>query len=243
MGILNREATMTQPIVEVLNTVWRDFSAGTARFLPGVLAAALIVAAGWVIAWILSKIIRMLLKAARFDRRCSDAGLTQVLARADIQSSPLRLAGRLVFWLVFLTFFMSGVSALHLEFFQALINGFFLYLPRIFAAVLILLAGFLIGNFLSRAALLAAVNARVPSPRTLGTVVRYLITILAFAMALEQLQIASAIVNTAFAIAFGAVMLGLAIAFGFGGRGVARRILEEHLLTRKEPPDDGLKHL
>ncbi len=234
---------MATTIMEVLQAVWRDFSAGVAHFLPGVLAAALIIAAGVVIAWILSKIIHMLLKAARFDRRCSDAGFTQMLARADIQSPPTRLAGRLVFWLVFLTFFMSGVSALHLEFFQELISGFFLYLPRIFSALLILLAGFLIGNFLSRAALLAAVNAHVPSPHTLGTLVRYLITILAFAMALEQLQIASAIVTTAFAIAFGAVMMGLAIAFGLGGRGVARRILEEHLLSRKEPPDDGLKHL
>lgn len=234
---------MATTIMEVLQAVWRDFSAGVAHFLPGVLAAALIIAAGVVIAWILSKLIHMLLKAARFDRRCSDAGLTQMLARADIQSPPTRMAGRLVFWLVFLTFFMSGVSALRLEFFQELINGFFLYLPRIFAALLILLAGFLIGNFLSRAALLAAVNARIPSPHTLGTMVRYLITILAFAMALEQLQIASAIVTTAFAIAFGTVMLGLAIAFGLGGRGVARKILEEHLLSRKEPPDDGLKHL
>lgn len=234
---------MATTIMEVLQAVWRDFSAGVAHFLPGVLAAALIIVAGVVIAWILSKVIHMLLKAARFDRRCSDAGITQFLARADLQAPPSRMAGRLVFWLVFLTFFMSGVSALHLEFFQELINGFFLYLPRIFSALLILMAGFLIGNFLSRAALLAAVNANVPSPRTLGTLVRYLITILAFAMALEQLQIASAIVNTAFAIAFGAVMLGLAIAFGLGGRGVARRILEEHLLSRKQPPDDGLKHL
>jgi len=234
---------MAQTIVEVLKTVWRDFSAGAAHFLPGVLAAAIIIAAGLVIAWILCKIVCMVLKAARFDRRCSDAGLTQFLARADIQAPPSRLAGRMVFWLVFLSFFMSGVSALQLEYFQELINGFFLYLPRIFSSLLILLAGFLIGNFLSRAALLAAVNANVPSPRTLGTLVRYLITILAFAMALEQLQIASAIVTTAFAIAFGAVMLGLAIAFGLGGRGVARKILEEHLLSRKEPPDEGLKHL
>ena len=234
---------MAQTIMEVLNEVWRDFSTGFAHFLPGVLAAALITLAGVAIAWILCKIIRLLLKVARFDRRCANVGLTALLNRADIQAPPSQLAGRLVFWLVFLTFFMSGVSALRLEFFDELINGFFLYLPRIFAALLILLAGFLIGNFLSRAALLAAVNAQVPSPRTLGTMVRYLITILAFAMALEQLQIASAIVTTAFAIAFGAVMLGLAIAFGLGGRGVARKILEDHLLSPKPPPDDGLKHL
>jgi uncharacterized protein YneF (UPF0154 family) len=234
---------MAKTIMEAVRSVWLDFSSGVTHFLPGVLAAVLIVAAGWIVAWVLRKIVQKVLKAAQFDRRCANSGFTQVLTRADIQAPPSELFARLLFWLVFLSFFMSGVSALKLEFFQQLISGFFLYLPRIFSALLILLAGFVIGNFLARAALLAAVNANVPSPRVIGTVVRYLITILAFAMALEQLQIASAIVTTAFAIAFGAVMLGLAIAFGLGGRDVARRMLEENLLKKKEPPEDELHHL
>ena len=79
--------------------------------------------------------------------------------------------------------------------------------------------GFLLGNFVSRAALLASVNANMPSPRLIAGVVKFLIAILAFAMALEQLEIAKSIVIAAFIISFGAVMLGLAIAFGAGGQG------------------------
>ena len=70
---------------------------------------------------------------------------------------------------------------------------------------------------------LAAVNAGAPSPRAISLVVKLLIAILSFAMALEQLQIAKSIVLAAFVITFGAVMLCLAVAFGLGGRDVAGR--------------------
>jgi hypothetical protein len=93
-------------------------------------------------------------------------------------------------------------------------------------AIVILFAGFMVANFAWRATLLAAVNARLPSPRLLGGAVRLLILILAAAMALEQIAVARMIVLTAFAIAFGAVMLALAIAVGIGGAPLAKRFIE-----------------
>jgi hypothetical protein len=222
---------------------FQRFYEGTMQFLPSLLAALAIIVAGWLAAWILKVIVRRTLVVAKFDRFCADVGATQVLARADIAAAPSTLAGRFVFWLVFIVFLMSGLSALGLKIINRLISEFFLYLPRVFAALLILLFGFLIGNFLSRAALLAAVNAGVPSPRIVGGVVKLLIGILAFAMALEQLQIARSIVTAAFAIAFGAVMLGLAIAFGLGGRDVARQVLERRFLEKKEGEPDEFSHI
>jgi hypothetical protein len=234
---------MGNAFMEALLLTLRQFYEGAMRFLPNLLAALVIMAAGWIVAWILKGITRRALVMAGFDRFCADTGATQVLTRADIRACPSALAGRFVFWLGFVVFLMSGVSALGLEVINRLISEFFLYLPRTFAALLILLVGFVIGNFLSRAALLAAVNANVPSPRLTSSVVRFLIMILAFAMALEQLQIARSIVTAAFAIAFGAVMLGLAIAFGLGGRDVARRVLEQQFLEPKEEEPDEFSHI
>jgi uncharacterized membrane protein (DUF4010 family) len=129
------------------------------------------------------------------------------------------------------------------DLFQRLIEEFFLYLPRLFAALLILLFGFLLGNFFLRAALLAAVNAGISSPRVIGGTVKFLILILALAMALEQLQIARSIVTAAFAIAFGAVRLGVAIAFGLGGREVVRQVLEQRFLDKQEKEKDEFSHI
>jgi len=220
------------------------FYAGVARFIPGLLAALLILLVGLVVGWLVKVIVRRALIVARFDRFCDSAGISQVVSRADIRAAPSALIAMLLFWLVFLSFLMAGLSALRVDVINQLISGFFLYLPRVVVASAILLAGLLLANFVARAALLAAVNAAVPSPRAISLVVRFLVTILSFAMALEQLEIAKTIVIAAFVISFGAVMLGLALAFGLGGRDAARRILDRQLDDRGEPsPDDGFSHI
>jgi len=235
---------MSTPFTERLIGALNTFFEGVMRFLPGLLAALLVVALGLVIAWLVKVVTRRVLVITRFDRLCDAWGATQALYRADILSPPSVFAARLLAWLVFLSFAMAGLSALDLKVIHQLASEFFLYLPRLFAAFLILLVGFVLGNFLSRAVLLAAVNANMPSPRGVSLMVKLLIAILSFAMALEQLQIAKSIVLAAFIITFGAVMLALAIAFGVGGRDVARQVLEKQF-TGKEGghQTDGLSHV
>jgi|YNPBryunderm2012_1023409.scaffolds.fasta_scaffold16854_1 hypothetical protein len=213
------------------------------RFLPGLLAAALILVIGLVVGWVLRLLVSRILRVAGFDRYCDASGVRAVLGHADIRTAPSILLGRALFWLVFLSFAMAGLSALQVGVINQLIAEFFLYLPRIISAVLVLLVGLLLGGFLSRAALLGAVNAGMPSPRLIAIVVKLLIVVLSFAMALEQLRIATSIVLAAFIIAFGAVMFGLALAFGLGGRGVARRVLERQWQRQREDAADGFSHL
>jgi hypothetical protein len=78
------------------------------------------------------------------------------------------------------------------------------------------------------------VNAGYTSPKTLSWSIRFVIWILAITMALEELSVARETVIAAFSIVFGALMLGLAIAFGLGGRQLARDFLERNLGDRKK---------
>ena len=87
------------------------------------------------------------------------------------------------------------------------------------------------------------VRARLPGARLLSGALRLLVIAIGVVMALEQLGMATAVVLTAFAIAFGALMLGLAIAFGLGGRDAARQLLEQHLRPREGREDDPTPHL
>ena len=106
-------------------------------------------------------------------------------------------------------------------------------MPAIFVAILILFIGLVTANFLSRAALLAAVNAGYPSPKLMSWSIRFVIWALAVSMALEQVGVARQTVIAAFSIVFGAFMFGLAIAFGLGGRELAREFLERNLGEKK----------
>jgi hypothetical protein len=127
--------------------------------------------------------------------------------------------------------------------FRGLVDEFFRFVPRFLMALLIVAFGFLIGNFVWRATLLASVNAGIAGARLLSGALRLTVIAIAAVMALEQLGLATTAVLTAFAITFGAVMLGLAIAFGLGGRDAARQFLEQQVKAQGERKADAAPHL
>lgn len=217
-----------------------------AQALPRVLAMMIIVAVGWVVAWIIEVILRRLLLLARFNRLFESKGVTRALSVAALPS-PSEMISRIVFWVVWVSFIMVGVNALGVVALQGEISDFVSLLPQFVVALLIVFFGFLAANFFSRAALLAAVNANSPSPRLVSSFVRFLILLLAITMALERVGLGRGVVLVAFALSFGAIMMGLAIAFGLGGRHIARRILERRFAAgnheRKEEKDDEGSHL
>ena len=107
----------------------------------------------------------------------------------------------------------------------------------------ILFFGLLAASFFSRAALLAAVNANVPSPRVLSLALRSIFIVFVLSIAFEELGLAEQTMLVAFGIAFGALMLGLAIAFGMGGRDLAKRFLEKKFVRGKKEDEDELSPL
>lgn len=224
-------------MAEVLRTAWREFLDSMLLNLPHFLAMATLIMAGWLIAWVLAFLLRTVLRLVRFDLLSDRAGLGSMLARAGMAKAS-DVAASMAFWLVWAAFVISGLGAIGLQGMEALTSEFVLFVPRLGVAIGLLLIGVVAANFVWRATLLAAVNANLPSARLLSGTVRWLILVLAAAMALEQVGVAKTIVLTAFAIAFGAVMLGVAVAIGIGGAPVARRLLERQF---PEKPHDEKK--
>jgi len=224
---------MWEMIAGELDHAMHELAKDFAHFLPRLLAMLIVALLGWVIAYALKVILRGILRIVKFDRLSDNAGTTQMLNKLALPSSS-ELLSRVVFWVVWLGFILLGVQLLGIVGLQEYISKFFLYLPRLFAALFIVFFGLVAASFFSRAALLAAVNADSPSPRLLATLIRTIIVIFAVTMAFEQLGLAERTILVAFAIAFGALMLGLALAFGMGGRELAKQFLERRFLKEKE---------
>jgi hypothetical protein len=149
-----------------------------------------------------------------------------------------------VFWITLLGFILIGISILNIAGLQEQIARLLRLLPEIIVAMLILFLGLLIANFLSRAALLALVNKGYGSAKLASWAIRLVIWTLAIAMALDELSVARQTVIAAFSIVFGAFMLGLAIAFGFGGQDLARQFLERSFGPKhKDDETDDLQPL
>jgi hypothetical protein len=143
----------------------------------------------------------------------------------------------LVFWVLFLVAVLMGVEALELPATAGLVTVVLHFLPNAIVAGLIMVIGWLLANFLAQTTLIAAVNAQVAGAPIIAAATRWLVLVFAGAAALTQLGIAREMVLLAFGIAFGGTTLALALAFGLGGRDLAREILESWLHKRNEDRD------
>jgi hypothetical protein len=223
-----REIIITE-LIRALQQLAQDF----AHYLPRLVVMLIIAFVGWAIAYLLKVVVRSILRLTRFSKLSESSGATQLLNKAALPSST-ELLSRVIFWVAWVGFVLMGVSVLGIGGLQDYISHFFLFLPRLFVALVILFFGSLAASFFSRATLLAAVNASLPSSRLLSLSVRIIISIFALSMMFEVLGVAEQTMLIAFGTAFGAVMLSLSIAFGLGGKELAREFLERKLSPRKK---------
>ena len=151
------------------------------------------------------------------------------------------LLSRIISWLTVIIFLIIALRALDVPVVEGLLTQFLLYIPHIFIAAFIVLLGYLLGTFFGRAALIASVNAGIKIAGLIGKFVTFTVLILSATMALEQLGIGRETVLVAFAITFGGFVLALAIAFGLGGRDLAKNILQKKVRGEKLP--DEIRHL
>jgi hypothetical protein len=233
-----------------MGEVWRvaisdslnKFLGKVITFLPNLLAMITILIIGFLIAWIVKRLISRFLKAIQFDKVSERWGLAEVLSKGGLAYSPASLLSRFFYWVIVLITLIMGINALDVPATQNFISQFFNYLPHLFAAILILIVGYLIAIFLGQAALIAAVNAQMESAKLLGRSVRWFIIILSLTMALYHLGIAEKVIIAAFTIIFGGIVLALAISFGWGGRELAKDFLER-LYKRKAKENEGQDHI
>ncbi|MFZ3065566.1 MAG: hypothetical protein WA277_09825 [Nitrospirota bacterium] len=228
--------------IHVLLDPLKDFWAGFIVFVPKFIAMFIIFAGGVIIAWALKLLLLRTLLAANFDAWADKAGLTAIIRKGDIWGKPSDLSGKILYWFIVIIFLMIGLNALQIQTIDKVVSQFFMYLPRIFSALLIFVIGYVIAGFISRAVLIAAVNSGYHYAKILAEAVRLLLIVFILAMVLEQLSVAPSIVVAAFSIMFGGVVIALAIAFGVGGIDAARRIIEKGSEEKKEAEKD-VEHL
>jgi len=220
--------------------------------LPGILAFFLALAVFTIIGMVLSAVLRRVLTWAKFDDR-----LARNRSDADWSPStaPSELIARISFWACILLGLIIGVSAFDASYATAATLPISLlpYLTHAVGAIFLLIAGNLIARFLARTVLIGAVNAQLQYARLISLGVKWLVLVLTAAMVLDHLQVGGNIVELAFGILFGGIVLTLALAVGLGSRDLVSRSLESHVersadhsgatpATPTAGPGDSLRH-
>ena len=198
---------------------------GIFDFLPNLLGFLLILLVGYIIAKVVSGIVGKILERVHIDRRLQESSASRYVDAVLPGASPANGIARVVFWLIFIFFLTAAIGALGIPAATGFMNEVMAYLPNVIVAILI----FIVAALLSGAIAGAVVKfmGDTPTGKIVGTVAPAVIMTIAFFMILEQLQVAPEIVRIAFTAIMFALALGLALAFGLGGRELAADMLRQ----------------
>lgn len=212
--------------------VKQQLAESTARFLtrfasmvPGLAALVVALLISIVVGCILAAIVRPLLSSMKFDDRLARWGFPSV-AEWSPKQSPTLLVSRGIAVLVILTGLLVGIAAIDADWTSQLARSVVAYVPNLLGATLVLLIGSVVARFLARSVLIGAVNLNLHYARLLSLGVKWMVVVLAVAMALEHLRIAPGVVKLAFGILFGGIVITLALAVGLGSKDLVTRSLE-----------------
>lgn len=203
-----------------------------ATFLPSLLATLVILLLGWLLSKAVEVVAARALQRFGLDRASRRIRLVEALDQAGIRTPPSRIAARLLFWVLMLTFLLSAVETLGLTAVTATIDRLIAYLPGVIAAGLIVVLGLLLGRFARGVVSSGAAAAGLEQAPRLGAAANSLVVVVVAVLALEQLGVDTALLVTVIAVVLGAVSATLGVAFALGARPVVGHILAGHFLRQ-----------
>ena len=216
-----------------------------ASLLPGIVAFLLAVLVFSLLGWAAAWVVRRLLVALHFDERMGRG--TEAVTEWSPRQTPAGLVAGLVFWVFVVAGIAVGADAFAVSANSQIAEGLLAYLPRLIGAAVILLVGNIVARFLARGVLIGAVNMNLQYARLLSLGVKWLVLVLTAAMALDHLRIGEEIVELAFGILFGGIVLALALSVGLGSRDLVSRSIERETTRATAAPatlpqDEQLRH-
>ena len=213
---------------EILNKSFQNLWVGVVSFLPNLIVAIIIFIIGWVISALLGRVVAQIIHSLGIDKILRRTGVEKTLNKAGFQLNSGKFIGALVKWFIIIVFLVASFDVLGL----AQVNQFLqqvvlLYLPRVIAAVLILLVAAVIADVVESLVKGSAKMADVKVSHFLGVMARWSIWIFAVLMALYQMGVAATFIQTIFTGLVVAFSLAVGLAFGLGGKTAAGEAIEK----------------
>ncbi|MCB8980833.1 MAG: mechanosensitive ion channel [Ardenticatenaceae bacterium] len=210
---------------EIIQNAFNNMVANAIDYVPRLVTALIILLAGWLLAKIVATIVQRLAAKVRLEELLARTGIKAGLEKAQINRTGTQILGMLLYWIIFLNFILLALESLGLDAAVTPLRSLIAFLPRLLAALATLTAGVLLAQFLGKAAQAAMSSMGVEFHQEVGQGVNVLLIIMIVIVVLEQLGINASIMTNIFTNVITLAVAGLALAFGLGGRDVARSVL------------------
>ncbi|HEX3871352.1 MAG TPA: mechanosensitive ion channel domain-containing protein, partial [Pirellulales bacterium] len=180
---------------------------------------------GYLVARLLDKFAVALAHSLGLERAAEGSGLGNSMRQVGIKRSVPAIIGQIVFWLTMCVFFTVAFHTLGLDNLSAAMDRIVAYVPNVLVACVVVVVGLLLASFLRGVVATSADRVGLTYAENLANACYYVVALMTFIGAFDQLQIEIGLLKEMILIAFAAVALGFGLAFGLGGREVMAGIL------------------
>ncbi|MEA3244546.1 MAG: hypothetical protein U9Q74_00170 [Gemmatimonadota bacterium] len=210
-------------VITSLQATWNQIVAG----LPDILTAVLLLLLGWVLARVARRLATKLFRFLKVDTLAENIGIEGFLIQGGVEFTTVTLLAGAIYWGILFLTFVALLNMLAVPAGMALLERIVLFIPNVVVAVIVLIFGTVVSRFVGAVTYTYLNNVGSRGATVIAAVARFAMLGFVIAMAVEQLALKSEILVSGFQIAFGALCLALALAFGLGGRDWAAKILEK----------------
>ena len=212
---------------EVFSTSLQGLWLGFVSFVPNLIIAIIVFIVGWVVGSVVEKALANVIGALKLDRLFQSAGVSDVLAKADIKLSVGGFIGGIVYWFIVIVFLMTSLEVVGLTQVNEFLSEVVLrYLPQVVIAALVLILATVISDAMRRIITGSAKAANVRSANMLGTIAHYAIWTFALIIALSQLGVAPQFMQILFTGIIAMLAIAGGLAFGLGGKEAASKAID-----------------
>jgi len=212
------ESLILQPLGEILTRIM--------HFVPTLFISLIILVIGCLVAHLITRLMREILIAIKFDKMAYAIGLTHILENGGVKGKPSKVVYSFIYILLNVIVLYITVKALGLSILSGLIDSLMIYIPNVLAGVMILILGMLLANFISRLVYIAANSTSMPNPPILAQLTKLAILVYVGVMYLKEVGFDSLFVGLNYTIFISGIILALALAFGLAGQSMANRYLD-----------------
>lgn len=218
---------MDYPLIDTLYGSLIGLWDGAMMFLPTLIGAVIVFIVGLIVAAGLERLVERIIFYAKLDSLLKNIGIEAYVQRAGMKLNSGHFLGKLMYWFVFIAFLLATADILGLSGFSYFLRDVLGYFPHVVVAVLIMLATFIVANFLRNLVKASVASAQLHSGKFLASLTWWAVVIFGLLAALMQLQIAVSVINTLLTGLVAMLALAGGLAFGLGGRDAAARAIEK----------------
>jgi len=223
------------------NVLWNSFVTAFQPMIDGaplVIAAVIVLVIGFIASRYVGRGVSRLSEKLGLQTAGERSGLSDSMQQVGIQRSVSQILGTIVFWLLMSVFLMAACNILELPSVTNAMENVVNYIPKLLVASVIVVVGLLLSSFLRGVIATSADRVGISYAQQLATACYYLLAMMVFIAAFDQLAIKFELLNYVILIAFGAVAVGFGLAFGLGGRDVMGGILAGYYVRQRMQTGD-----